>query len=282
MRQPGRRRQHHARPGAAPAADVRHPFPHGRRVAAGLAAHPASRHDPQRPLAVRRAAAAGGGGAGHGPQAAAAGPGRAHRLARRERSGSGRRADHGPAPAGHHDLAGLPRHRPDVPARRSHRGAAAGPDRGRPAHGRRLPRRRGRADLRPAGRLLRPPAADPAARAHRPAGLGRPVLEPVADLVRAGRGARQRAAVHPPGQRQDPLLRRVAGVPARAARPLGQAAVRALGRPGGHGRGGRTAHHRRQRPVRRRPGAVSATWPRRRRWPAPGRSPCSGPAGSAA
>ena len=110
--------------------------------------------------------------------------------------------------AGHHDPAGLPRHRPDVPARRPHRGAAAGPDRGRPAHRRRPPRRRGRADLRPAGRLLRPPAAHPAARAHRPAGLGRPVVQPVADLVRARRGARQRAAVHSPGQRRDPLLRR--------------------------------------------------------------------------
>ena len=227
MRQPGRRRQHHARPGAAPAADVGHPVPHGRRVTAGLAAHPAQRHDAQRPLAVGRAASAGGGRAGHGPQAAAAGPGRAHRLTRREGSGPGRRTHRGPPAAGHHDLAGLPRHRPDVPARRPHRGAAAGPDRGRLAYLRRPPRRRGRADLRPAGRLLRPPAAHPAARAHRPAGLGRPVVQPVADLVRARLGARQRAAVHSPGQRQDPLLCRLAGVQARPARPLGQAAVRA-------------------------------------------------------
>ena len=52
----------------------------------------------------------------------------------REGSGSGRRPDHGPATAGHDDPAGLSRHRPDVPARRPHRGAAPGPDRGRPAH----------------------------------------------------------------------------------------------------------------------------------------------------
>ena len=246
MRQPGCGGQHHARPGTAQAADVGNPFPHGGRIAAGLAAHPAQRHHPQRPLAVRRAASAGGGSPGHGPQAPPAGPGRAHRLARREGSGPGRRADHGAEAAGHHDLAGLPRHRPDVPARRPHRGAPAGPDCRRPAHGRRAPRRRRRADLRPAGRRLRPPAAHPAARAHRPPGLGRPVVEPSADLVRARLCPRQRAAVHPPGLRQDPVLRRVARLPARAARPVGQAAVRPGRRPGGPGRGRRAPGHRRQ------------------------------------
>ena len=44
--------------------------------------------------AVRRAAPAGRGGPGHGPQAAAAGPGRAHRRPRRQGIGAGRRADH--------------------------------------------------------------------------------------------------------------------------------------------------------------------------------------------
>ena len=45
---------------------------------------------------------------------------------------------------------------------------------------------------------------DPAAPARRPAGVGRPVLQPVADPVRARRGAGQRAAVHPPGRADQP------------------------------------------------------------------------------
>ena len=99
-------------------------------------------------------------------------------------------------------------------------------------------RRRGGAAFRPAGRLLRAPPAHQAARAYRPAGLGGPVVEPVADLVRARRGARQRAAVHSPGQRPDPVLRRVARLHAGSAGAVGQAAVRARRRPGGPGRGG--------------------------------------------
>ena len=42
----------------------------------------------------------------------------------------------------------------------------------------------------------------------------RPVVEPVADLVRAGRGARQRTPLHPRGLGQDLALRRVTRVPA--------------------------------------------------------------------
>ena len=53
----------------------------------------------------------------------------------------------------------------------------------------------------PGAGLLGPPPAHPAARAGRPAGVGRPVVQPVADPVRAGRGAGQRAAVHPPARR---------------------------------------------------------------------------------
>ena len=54
-----------------------------------------------------------------------------------------------------------------------------------------------RAPLRPAGRLLRPPPADAPARPRRPPGLGRSVVQPVADPVRARRGARGRAGLHP-------------------------------------------------------------------------------------
>ena len=282
MRQPGYRGQHHARPGIEAAHAVRDPLPRGRRRAAQRAAHPAEGHHPQRAVAVRRPAPAGRGGPGHGPPAAAAGPGRADRLARRAGSGPGRRADHEPARAGHHDPARLPRHRPDVPARRPHRGAAPGPDRRRPAPGRYAPGRRGGAALRPADRLLRASSAHPAARAHRPAGHGRPVVEPDADPVRARRGARQRAAVHPPGQRPDAVLRRVARLHARRARPVGPAAVRSRRRPGGPGRGRRAPGDRRQRAGRRGLAAASATWPRRSTWPARGRSRCSARAGSAA
>ena len=74
-----------------------------------------------------------------------------------------------------------------------------------------------------------------------------PSLELVADLVRARRGAQQRAAVHSPGQRPDPVLCRVTRLHARRARAVVQAAVRAGRRPGGPGRGGRTHGHRRQR-----------------------------------
>ena len=245
MRQPGHRGQHHARPGVAAAHAVGHPLPRGRRVAARRAAHPAEGHHPQRALAVRRPAPAGGGGAGHGPQPAAAGPRRADRQPGRQGVGPGRRADHGPARAGHHDPARLPRHRPDVPARRPHRGAAPGPDRRRPAPGRHAPGRRGRAALRSDDRLLRPPPAHPAARADRPPGERRPGLEPVADPVRARRGARQRAAVHSPGHRPDAVLRRVSRLHARRAGAVGPAAVRARRRPGGPGRGRRAPGHRR-------------------------------------
>ena len=252
VRQPGHRGEHHARPGVEAADAVRDPLPRGRRVAAGRAAHPAEGHHPQRALAVRRPAPAGGGGPGHGPPAAAAGPGRADRQPGRQGIGPGRRADHEPARAGHHDPARLPRHRPDVPARRPHRGAAPGPDRRRPAPGRHAPGRRGRAALRPDDRLLRPPPAHPAARADRPAGVSAdPWLEPVADPVRARRGAQHRAAVHSPGQRPDPVLRRVARLHARRAGTVGPAAVRSRRRPGGPGRGRRAPGDRRQRAGRR-------------------------------
>ena len=69
------------------------------------------------------------------------------------------------------------------------------------------------------------------------------------------------------------------GFTARAARPVEQAAVRARGRPGGHGRGGRTARSSPTTSGSARPRAASATWPRRPRWPARGRSRCSGPSG---
>ena len=83
VRQPGHRVQHPARQGIAAAPAVRHALSRGRRVADRRAAYPAEGHHPQRPLAVRWAAAAGGGGAGDGQQAATAGPRRADRLAGR-------------------------------------------------------------------------------------------------------------------------------------------------------------------------------------------------------
>ena len=64
-----------------------------------------------------------------------------------------------------------------------------------------------------------------------------------------------------------------------AARPVEQAAVRARGRPGGHGRGGTNGPSSPTRSGSARPRAASATWPRRPRWPAHGRSRCSGPSG---
>ena len=122
----------------------------------------------------------------------------------------------------------------------------------RPAPGRRAPRRRGRAAVRPAGRLLRPPPAHPAARADRPAGVRRPVLQPVADPVRARRGARHRAAVHSPGQPTDPVLRRVARVHARRARRRGPGCRSGpAGGPVGLAAADERPGHRRQRPGRR-------------------------------
>ena len=175
------------------------------------ARHPAAGHHAADQGAVRRPAADGGGRPGDGPQPPAAAARRADRLARHAGGGAGRAAHH-PAPrAGHHDPAVLPRHRADVPAVGPDRGAAARPGGDRGDHRRGPPGRRDGADRGPGGRLLGPPAADPAARADRAAGLVRPVLEPVADLVRARRGPGQRAALHPPGRRgaadQDRVLR---------------------------------------------------------------------------
>ena len=61
----------------------------------------------------------------------------------------------------------------------------------------------------------------------------------------------QRAAVHPPGQRPDAVLRRLARLHARRARTVGPAAVRSRRRPGGPGRGRRAPGDRRQRAGRR-------------------------------
>ena len=72
-----------------------------------------------------------------------------------------------------------------------------------------------------------------------------PALEPVADPVRARRGAQHRAAVHSPGHRQIPVLCRVSRLHARRAGPVGPAAVRSRRRPGGPGRGRRAPGDRR-------------------------------------
>ena len=118
-------------------------------------------------------------------------------------------------------------------------------------------RRRRRADLRPADRLLGAPPAQPPARPRRPARVGRPVLEPAADPLGARRRARHRAALHPPASTGDAL--RIAGElglpPALVAR-LGRAAVRRRRRPG---------RARRRRPRRRSSTTTSARAPRGRR-----------------
>ena len=264
MRQPGHRVQHAARQGSAAAAAVGHALPRGRRV--GCCA------ELRIPLQDTTRSVRSLSGGQRQLVAVARAMGRKPRdcslLDEPTASlgvsgvGPGRRADHPPAGAGHDDLARLPRHRPDVPARRPHRGAAAGPGRGRPAPGRRAPRRRGGAAVRPAGRLLRPPPAHPAARARRPAGLGGPVVEPVADPVRARRGARQRAAVHPPGSATGPCSapRRSASARCSSSRGpgcrSGPAAARwAWPRPTSARSSPTTCG-----PAR--PGGASATWPR--------------------
>ena len=70
-------------------------------------------------------------------------------------------------------------------------------------------------------------------------------------LSALGAALSQRAAVHPPGQRPDPVLRRVARLRSRPAGAVGPASVRPGGRPGGPGRGRRAPGHRRQRAGRR-------------------------------
>src|SRR5262249_41857447 len=135
----------------------------------------------------------------------------------------------------------------DVAAGRSHRGAAAGADRGRPRPAQHPPRRRGRAAIRPAGGLLGAPPAHPAAPARRPAGVGRPPRQPATDPVRARRRAGHRAAVHPPGQRPDADLRCLARILTRADRRGVGAPVPPTRGPGRDGRrdpaggGGRAA-----------------------------------------
>ena len=222
MRQPGRGGQHPAGAGATAPHALGEPVPRGRGTGAGEPADPAAGHHPQHPDPIRRPAPARGRGPRDAAPAAAAGAGRANRVARRPGIGPGRSADRGPARAGHDDPARVSRHRADVPAGRPHRGDAAGADRGRPRPAQHPPRRRGRAAVRPAGGLLGAPPAHPAAPARRPAGVGRSLLQPVADPVRARRGAGHRAAVHPPGRRPGADLRRVARVLPRAARPGGR------------------------------------------------------------
>ena len=158
---------------------------------------------------------------------------------------------------------------------------------GRPAPGRAAPGRRGGADLRPAGRLRRPPPADPAARAGRPAGLGGPLVQPVPDHVRARGGARHRTAVHPPGSTrarrgQSLVCAASLGLAAWSAAAVGAAAVRA--RPGGPvGLAAAT-----EEPVIEADARSGAAWAAfsglaaRPRWPAPGRSRWPVPAASAA
>ena len=175
VREPRRRGQRPARPGNAPDDVLRQPLPRGRGVAAGQPGHPDPEHRTPGQLPVGRAAPAGGGGPRDGQQAAAAGPRRAHRLARGHGGRAGRGAHRRSAGKGHDDPARVPRHRPDVPAGRPDRGAAPGPDRRRPGPAEHPPRRRGGPAVRAAGGLHRPPPADPAARPRRPAGVGRPV-----------------------------------------------------------------------------------------------------------
>src|SRR5215470_14738518 len=228
LRQPGHRREHHAR--------ARTPLvPALRHAAAGRGGrHPARIGDPvgrplaRRPYPLPRAAPATGGGAGDELAAAAAHPGRTHGVPGSRRGRPGGRAHHQPAAAGDHHLAGLPRCRADVPPGRPHRGAPPRTGGRRRPHRFRPPRRGHRPDIGPAAGLVRPPPADPPARPGRPAGLGRPLVQPVADPVRARRRPRYRTAVHPPAGAPGHLgMRRLPWPPAAAAGRLVAAGLRA-------------------------------------------------------
>ena len=158
VREPRRRGERSARPGNAPDDLLRQPLPRGRGLAAGQSRHPDPEHRPPGQLPVGRPAAAGGRGPRDGQPAAAAGPRRAHRIPRGHGGGAGRGAHRRAAGKGHDDPARVPRHRPDVPARRPDPGAAPGPDRRRSGPAEHPPRRRGGPAVR-ASRWTPPRAA---------------------------------------------------------------------------------------------------------------------------
>ena len=125
------------------------------------------------------------------------------------------------------------------------------------------------------------PPAHPAARAHRPPGLGRSGLQPEPDPVRARRGAVAASGCASTWSATGPCSapRRSASLPASWSRGPGCRSARAAAR---------LAWPRptsaRSSPTTcgsARPGGASVTWPRRSAWPARGRFPCSGRAGSA-
>ena len=141
LRQPGHRGQHPARAGGSRRLMLSENRFHAEAASVlREPAHPAQGHHPECPHAVRRAAPARGRGAGDAP--------RPRLLALDEPTASlgVREAAQvetlitGLREQGTTILLASPRHRPDVPAGGPHRGAAAGPDRGRPRSARAAPR----------------------------------------------------------------------------------------------------------------------------------------------
>ena len=198
VRQPRRGEQPAARPGAAARAALGPQVPLHGQVAAALARHPHRGHHSAGVGAVGRSAPAARRRAGDAGPPAAAHPRRADRVARGLRDPAGGAVVPSSQRRGHDDSAGLARHRPDVPAGRSHRGVAPGSGRRRRADRHRLPRRGRRVHVRAAGRLLTAPPARPVAQPGGPAHPRRPVVQPGGHPLgardRAGRGS----AVHPP------------------------------------------------------------------------------------
>ena len=254
VRQPGRRLEPAARPGAPPSPAVRYPVPRQRRGAARRARHPARRHHPQRPHAVRRPAPAAGGGPGDGAQAPAAAARRAHRLAGRAGVPAGGGADH-PRCAGRAPRSCSPATTSTRcsgwPTASSCSGTAGWSPTCDPA-GAHPDDVVALISGQQVDSSARAPA-DPAARAGGPAGLRRPVVQPVADPVRARRRARQRAALHPPGHRGQALICAASlGLPPALRRGMVPAARGPGRRPG---RAGRRRRRSRSSRTPRRAGA---------------------------
>ncbi len=182
------------------------------------------------------------------------------------------------ARAGHRGPAGLPRHRPDVPAGRPHRGAAARPGggRGRPA------------EVHPddvlallSGQqvgLLGPPPAHPAARPGRRLVSADPSssLSLILSALGAALGS-ERLCIHLLDG--DSLACAASlGLPAGPAGRLGRLPAGPAGGPAGRAAAAQAAGDRGERRGPAVAGRRSATWPGRPRWRPRGRCRCSAPA----